>query len=121
MAREPMTVEVVRCGYCAAPWSENPPCCDLPRPSSLERHSTATLAPGSRSEKVQRLGEAHYAYEEGSAKHSELVMSIDPEGGDEQMARLDASFGRQKQLRRAWQSALAALRQHDTEHGRTTE
>ena len=95
MAREPMKVEVVQ-----PPLGAEPKRRVANGPDVWE----AELYPGSRSEKVQRLGEAAWAVAEADAegaKHPSAAV----------VKRWEAAVDE-------YEAALAALRQHDTEHGR---
>ena len=111
MAREPMRVEIV----CPREHEDERAhlavkclLCGNPR-SARGRRFTATLAPGSRSEKVQRLGEAQLELAEAEAAGDAVVTE---EHYDAWLARMGKAINNQL-------TALAALRQHDTEHGRT--
>ena len=111
MAREPMTVEVVS-QQSAIDLYDDIVARHMTTDRLSERvHLRATLAPGSRSELVQRLGEAQLELAEAEAAGDAVVTE---EHYDAWLARMGKAINNQL-------TALAALRQHDTEHGRTTE
>lgn len=110
MAREQITVEVVQpCHECA----DTGGCVECQ--GTQQRVVVATLAPGSRSEKVQRLGEAELERVNAGKALDALVKP----GGKMSMRGWDAAVRRNLDAQDAHDAAHAALRQHDTEHGRT--